>query len=153
MIPRQVESLISAITDQFLRNPLFLNQLTRFFEGSAMFRMMVDRSIQKALETLALPSRRDMEQLSEQIQDLRAQAEANGTVLESIRHALDEIRSAPPGAGKAEKQTGPGASSRSAPPGAGKAGKQTGPGASSRSAPPGAGKAGGSARKGGKGPA
>lgn len=85
------ETLIQTMIDQAVRNQMFLNQLSKILEGSSAFRMVVDRSIQKALETLTLPSIRDLESLGDRLEELTEFAKGNRKKLESIDAQLAHL--------------------------------------------------------------
>ena len=72
LMGKQWERLFTQFTEQMVRNQAFLNQLGNTLEGSSMFKMVVDRSIQKALESIQLPTRKDLEQMTLVLQGVDA---------------------------------------------------------------------------------
>ncbi len=93
LMGKQWERLFTQFTEQMVRNQAFLNQLGNTLEGSSMFKMVVDRSIQKALESLQLPTRKDMEQVTLVLQSVVAALSNNNGQGEELVRKIENLTS------------------------------------------------------------
>lgn len=88
---KQWEKMFSSFMEQLVHNKSFLAQMGKVMEGSNIFKMIVDKSIIRGLETMQMPTRRDMEETLGVLRKLEmaaAQSELRMTRLEEKLDAL-----------------------------------------------------------------
>ncbi len=88
MIFKQWEKGFSTFMDQLVRNQAFLTQMGKLMEGSNLFRMVVDRSIIKALESVQLPTRKDMEDALSAIRRIEVEQQKLVTRMDLLQDGL-----------------------------------------------------------------
>jgi hypothetical protein len=94
MLFKQWEKGFSTFMDQLVRNQAFLTQMGKLMEGSNLFRMVVDRSIIKALESIQLPTRKDMEDALAAIRRIEVEQQKLATRLDLLQDSLTAMTEA-----------------------------------------------------------
>jgi hypothetical protein len=88
---KQWEKMFATFMEQLVRNQAFLAHMGKLLEGSSMFRMIVDTSMRKALESMQIPTRRDIEEVLAVLRKVEmalAKAELDNQELRSRLDAL-----------------------------------------------------------------
>jgi len=94
MLFKQWEKGFSTFMDQLVRNQAFLAQMGKLMEGSNLFRMVVDRSIIKALESVQLPTRKDMEDALAALRRIEVEQQKLATRLDLLQDSLTAMAEA-----------------------------------------------------------
>jgi len=88
MFFKQWEKGFSTFMDQLVRNQAFLTHMGKLMEGSNLFRMVVDRSIIKALESVQLPTRKDMEDALSAMRRIEVEQQKLATRMDLLQDGL-----------------------------------------------------------------
>jgi hypothetical protein len=91
---KQWEKMFTLFMEQLVQNKTFLGQMGKLMETSNFFKMTVDRSIQKALESMQIPTRKDIDEAVASVHKVEVSTARIEQSLARINEKLDAVAGA-----------------------------------------------------------
>lgn len=93
MLYKQWEKMFSNFMDYLVRNETFLASMGKMMEGSSMFKMVVDKSFERGLESMRMPTRKDLEETLYAVRKLESAVLDTQEQIEALGDKLDKMAS------------------------------------------------------------
>ncbi len=91
MLYKQWEKMFSGFMDYLVRNETFLASMGKMMEGSSIFKMVVDKSFERALESMRMPTRKDLEETLYAVRKLESSVLDTQEHIEALSDKLDKM--------------------------------------------------------------
>ncbi len=91
MLFKQWEKMFSGFMDYLVRNETFLSSMGKMMESSSIFKMVVDKSFERALESMRMPTRKDLEETLYAIRKLESSILDTQEQLDAISQQLSQV--------------------------------------------------------------
>lgn len=91
MLYKQWEKMFSGFMDYLVRNETFLASMGKMMEGSSIFKMVVDKSFERALESMRMPTRKDLEETLYAVRKLESSVLDTQERIDALSDKLDKM--------------------------------------------------------------